>query len=353
MVNTTTRELENPEEQPMVKKAKAEEVEVAAPSTTTTESNAENNKAISKTNGLYYVTFYTSDIKKSVKFFTEVFGFKERKEEGGKEYEEWVELATPGQHSTQIGLRTLKEGVTPGTIEMSVLVANLEKFHAEIRDTKDLVVRSPPTRQFWGGYTADYALVGLEQEVLFKALEDFPFRASFDKKFYSPITDESTYLYYTSVLSSKVLQVADFFKTVFDFKEHGYPASEFWTQLKGPGTHSSYLAAGAFKPQYKHESYKQGTVQLEFVVPDVEKFHEKITQNKDVIVVSPPEKTAWGSASAAYIFDGLHIGVAQNCEIIKNSLEKEVPEVETETPSLPSTKVDEVEKKEIVGDEEK
>jgi len=96
---------------------------------------------------LAYAVINTADMKKSIEFYTKMFGFHLKMESPG-----WSELE--GNHGESlIGLNPFSK--FPGTVHFSVEVPFIDKYHEEISKCPGVVVEEIPTKRH-GIYLALY-----------------------------------------------------------------------------------------------------------------------------------------------------------------------------------------------------
>jgi len=110
---------------------------------------------------LAYNIVYVSNMERSFKFYTELFGVKVR---GKEKMDQWVAFDTG---TTALALHKIdkKEGDAarpvasdshmPGTSSASWFVPDIKAFHKHAKSVGAEVVRGPE-KQIWGGTTASY-----------------------------------------------------------------------------------------------------------------------------------------------------------------------------------------------------
>jgi len=111
---------------------------------------------------IHYTTIFSSDLAKSEKYYEEVLGFK--KSVAGSVDGVWIEMKS-SQSDKLIGSTTLsfhhigdkeKKCYQPGEIELGFFVKNIDKFHEAVSSRSDTVVVKKPTKESWGGTSAEY-----------------------------------------------------------------------------------------------------------------------------------------------------------------------------------------------------
>jgi predicted enzyme related to lactoylglutathione lyase len=96
---------------------------------------------------LSYVIKFVADMDRAVKFYRDVLGLPLKFQSPG-----WSEFSTGG---TSLGLHPVSDKNVAGSVELGFKVANLEKFHQEMR-ARGVQFTMPPTRQDFGGTLAQF-----------------------------------------------------------------------------------------------------------------------------------------------------------------------------------------------------
>src|SRR5258708_3801683 len=96
---------------------------------------------------LSYVIKYVADMNRAVKFYRDVLGLPLKFESPG-----WSEFVTG---ETTLALHPASEKNLAGAVELGFTVADIQKFHQEIR-AQGVQFSMPPTKQDYGGLLAQF-----------------------------------------------------------------------------------------------------------------------------------------------------------------------------------------------------
>jgi len=119
-------------------------------------------------------------------------------------------------------------------------------------------------------------------------------------------------LSYAVVWTDDNKKTAEFWKATLGFSYNFQEKFPDWTEMIPPQKDGTKIGVHATS---KDSPNKAGTMELGFAVPDLEAFHQRVSKDTRLTVVSPPKKTEWGSQMAEYKSpDGIGFTVIQDMQ---------------------------------------